>query len=297
MLMINAVKKFYRRCVAMNVSTRTIDTYRYQIKRFILMTGISDLSDVTRDTMYKLFADMREKGYAPDTIRGEYVALHTMFNFLYEEGDIDFNPMDGIKKPKLPKVYARTFTVEEMTRILGFYANKSDEISIRNHAIISLLFGTGIRKGELLRLTVLDIHLDESYVTVNGKGNKQRIIPLTQSIKRSLKRYLGVRHSNVCPFLFITRDGSAIKDGCLREVFRRLKEELGMSGKRFSPHTIRHTFAKMFLLNGGDLFALQKILGHEDISTTKMYVDYTEKEMNVQMQQCSPLENHRWTYF
>ena len=297
MLMSSAVKKFYTRCVAMNVSTRTIDTYRYHIERFIRMTGTTDLSSVTRDTFFQLFADMREKGYAPDTIRGEYVALHAMFKYLYEEGYIPNNPMDRIKKPKLPKKFARTFTVEETTKILEFYANKSDEISIRNNAVIALLFGTGIRKGELLGLSVLDVNLGERILTVTGKGNKQRVIPLTKSVCRSLRRYMDVRRGNNYPYLFITRDGGRMSDGCLREIFRTLKSELNMSGNRFSPHTVRHTFAKLFLLNGGDLFALQKILGHEDISVTRMYVDYTEKEMNVQMEQCSPLENHRWTYF
>ena len=297
MQMNSGVKKFYTRCIAMNISTKTIEQYSFQIERFIRMTGITDLSEVKRETLYQFFANMNEKGYAPWTIRSQYVALHTMFNYLYEEGDISCNPMDGIKKPKLPKLFARTFTVEEAGKILQFYANRSDEIGLRNNAVINLLFGTGIRKGELLNLTVLDINLSECYITVVGKGEKQRIIPLTKSLRRCLKRYLAVRKESNYPNLFITRDGGKMTDGCLREIFRTMRSELNMSGNRFSPHTIRHTFAKLFLLNGGDLFALQKILGHEDITTTRMYVEYTEKEVSTQMDKCSPLENHRWSYF
>ena len=293
----SGVQKFYTRCIAINVSTKTIDTYRFHIERFLKMANISDLSNVTRESLLAFFARMREKGYAPWTIRGQYVALHTMFKYLYEEGDIPENPMDRIPKPKLPKEYARTFTVAEVSKILGVFSSRTDELGLRNYAIISLFFGTGIRKGELLRLTVLDVNLKERIMTVNGKGNKQRIVPLTKSLCRTLKRYIEARGHSFCPFLFLTRDGSGITDGCVMEIFKFIKNELNLSGKRVSPHTMRHTFAKMFLLNGGNLFALQRILGHEDIATTRMYIDYTEKEMNVQMEQCSPLENHRWTYF
>lgn len=293
----SGVQKFYHRCVAMNMSTRTIDTYRYRITRFLKFINGRDLSEVTPDMMYAFFAKARDDGYSPETIRGEFTCLHAMFKFLYEEGDLPSNPMERIKKPKLPKVYARTFTVEEISRILGVFSNRNDTIGLRNFAIVSLLFGTGIRKGELLRLTVLDVNIKERIMTVNGKGNKQRIVPLTKSLCRTLKRYIEARGHSFCPFLFLTRDGGGITDGCVMEIFKYIKNELNLSGKRVSPHTMRHTFAKMFLLNGGNLFALQRILGHEDIATTRMYVDYTEKEMNVQMEQCSPLENHRWTYF
>ena len=83
----------------------------------------------------------------------------------------------------------------------------------------------------------------------------------------------------------------------MREVFKYVGNETNLSQIRLSPHTWRHTFAKMFLLNGGNLFALQKILGHEDISTTKMYVDYTNLEIETQMQQSSPVENRRWSWY
>ena len=297
MLMVRAIENFYTRCIAINVSTRTIDTYRYTLKRFMEMTGKTDLSEIDSGVLFQFFADMRQKGYAPDTISGQYRALRTFFKYLYDNGHIPRNPMDGIKKPKMPKVFARTFTIQEITKIMDVFANKSDEIGLRNYAIISVLFGTGIRKGELLGLTILDVNMAESILTVTGKGNKQRIIPITGVLKRTLKRYMGVRRGDNCPFLFVTRDGDRMTEGCLMEIFKTVKNETGIKGSRVSPHTMRHTFAKMFLLNGGDLFALQKVLGHEDISTTRMYVDYTEKEMSVQMQQCSPLENHRWTYF
>ncbi len=300
-----AINKFYRRCVAMNMSENTIVNYRYQFKAladYFSTKNIVRMENVTPDDVRGYLAHMRVKGYAPDTIKDRYVGLSALFNFLCEDGLLVNNPVKAVKRPKLPKIPARTFTATEIQKILGFF-NEGSFTFLRNKLIVYTLFGTGIRKAELLGITVFSLHLDEQYMTIIGKGNKQRQVPLSQQLTKLLRKYLEKRievllHNAIeTPVLLISKYGKPLTNGGLQEVFRKLKDGTGIRGRRCSPHTFRHSFAKNFLLNGGNLFALQEILGHEDISTTRIYVEYNQKEMSEQMNNFSPLENSKWSYF
>ena len=299
-----AINRFYRRCVAMNMSENTITNYRYQFKAladYFSTQGIMLMENVTSDDVRGYLAHMRAKGYAPDTIKDRYVGLATLFNFLCEDGLLMSNPVKTVKRPKLPKIPARTFTATEIQKILAFY-NEGSFTFLRNKLIMYILFGTGIRKSELLGLTVFSLHLDEQYMTIIGKGNKQRQVPLSPQLTKLLRKYLDRRaevllHNAIeTSVLLISKYGKPLTDGGLQEVFRKMKDKTNITGRRFSPHTFRHSFAKNFLLNGGNLFALQEILGHEDVSTTRVYVEYTQQEIAEQMKNFSPLENSRWSY-
>jgi len=167
-----------------------------------------------------------------------------------------------------------------------------------------VLFGTGMRRSELLGLSVLDVHFDENLITVLGKGNKERSIPMSAYLKRVLKKYLVLRESlckeqvaTFTPALIVNQKGDKLTVHGIDTVFRQLKENLQIPKGRLSPHTWRHTFAKSFLLNGGDVFSLQRILGHEDISTTQIYIEYTLSELKVQNDKFNPLDNSRWQYY
>ena len=173
---------------------------------------------------------------------------------------------------------------------------------VRNKTILYLLYGTGIRKAELLGLTVFSLHLDMCSMTIIGKGEKEREVPLSPVLVKLLRIYLGQRekillsHKIETSSLIVTKYGRPLSDGGLREVFRELKNKAGICGLKVSPHTMRHSFAKNFLLNGGNLFALQEVLGHEDVSTTRIYVDYNKLELGQQMKNFCPLDNSKWSY-
>ena len=299
-----AVNRFYRRCVAMNVSENTLTNYHYQFKAladYFSTKNIVRIENVTSDDVRGYLAYMRMKGYAPDTIKDRYVGLSAFFNFLFKDGLLTSNPVAAVKSPKLPNIPARTFTATEIQKIITFF-NEDSFIFLRNKLIIYILFGTGIRKTELLEITVFSLHLDERFMTIIGKGNKLRKVPLSPQLITLLRKYLAKRaevllaNAIETSILIIGKYGKPLTDGGLQEVFRKLKAGTGIGGRRFSPHTFRHTFAKNFLLNGGNLFALQEILGHEDISTTRIYIEYSQQEMSEQMRNFSPLENSKWSY-
>lgn len=300
----DAITRFYRRCSAMGVSENTITNYRYQAKallKFFYAREIFFVENITPDDIRAYLAYMRDCGYAPDTIRDRFNGMSTLFRFLCEDGVLVQNPATPVKKPKLPKIHARTFTTTELQKILSFY-NEKTFAGLRNKVIMYILYGTGIRRAELLGLTMFSLHLDEGVMVIIGKGNKQRTVPLSPQIEKLLRKYKKARsevlldNNTETSALIIGKWGKPLTEGGLRAVFKELKEGTGIGGHRLSPHTFRHTFAKNFLLNGGNLFALQEILGHEDVSTTRIYVEYNKEELSHQMTHFSPIENSKWSY-
>lgn len=299
-----ALNLFYRRCLAKGLSDNTISYYRYSLVPFGVFMGnqgLEDMEEVREDTIIQYLATLNKK-YNPVTVADRYIAVKAFFGYLSRAGHILVSPVAKISKPKTPKVYARTFTNKEVQLILSAF-NKDEFIGYRNYVIMCILFSTGMRRAELLGLTVFDIHLDVDIISVIGKGNKQREIPISPLLKRVLRRYLGLRESYCketsysSPALIVTKSGSKMSISGFNQIFRKLKEDLKIPKGRLSPHTWRHTFSKAFLLNGGNLFALQKLLGHEDISTTRVYVDYTSGEMKTQNDKFNPLDNSRWQYY
>lgn len=305
-----ALNTFYRHCVSSNLACSTLDNYRRNLLPFVSFLSqwpgqMADVKTITPETILKYLEYLRQKALAGVTVADRYMVLKVFFNFLLEWEYIETSPMARIRKPKVPKRCARTFTTKEVLAILQSF-DKNTFLGYRNYTMMCLLFSTGMRKTELLRLSVSDIHLQECFLVVaHGKGDKSREIPLGLTIRRILKKYLRDRvellqeHGAFTSQLFITYYGTPINHGGMNAVFKQLKEHLrglGIPEKRLSAHTWRHTFAKTFLLNGGDLFTLQKILGHEDVSTTRIYVEYTNKEMKVQNDRYNPLDNNQWQY-
>lgn len=184
-----AINKFYRRCSATGLSENTIINYRYRFKtilRFFYAKDISCVEKITPDDVRAYLANMRNRGYAPDTTRDRFNGVSTFFSFLCEDGVLIQNPAKPVKKPKLPKIPARTFTTSELQKILGYY--KGDTFtSLRNRLILYTLYGCGLRKAELLGLTIFSLHLDEGYMSIIGKGNKQRNVPITPLLEKMLR--------------------------------------------------------------------------------------------------------------
>lgn len=300
---------FYRRCIGLNLSRSTLENYRKHLTDYLLFLSqtmdIETIAETTENTILQYLKSLKGRGLSPVTVLDRFIVLRVFYSFLVEWGYLESNPMEHLKKPKVPKRHARTFTTSEIMAILKSY-DKTTFLGYRNYTIMCVLFSTGIRKTELLKLSVLDIHLQECFLVVlHGKGDKTREIPIGLSLRRILKKYLRDReevlqeHSSFTSQFLVTFSGKPLTASGLDTVFKRLKESmkgLGIPERRLSAHTWRHTFAKTFLLNGGDLFTLQQILGHEDVSTTRIYVEYTNKEMKVQNDKYNPLDNHQWQY-
>ncbi len=301
----HAIQSFYHRCIAINVANATLRNYRSffsGFNKYLTKFEVENLEQIDRQLIRNYFVYLRQNDLSPITVQDRFRILRTFFNYHVSEGNIIISPLEGVVKPRIPKVHARTFNNEEIKAILTYFP-LDDFLGYRNYTIMCILYSTGIRMNELLNLTVFDVRMDIDTMTVLGKGSKERILPISRILKKVLGKYLREREiytrntKYTTPYLIINRNGNKFTQAGIQVIFNQLKDNLGFPRKRLSSHTWRHTFAKNFLLNGGNVFALQKLLGHEDIETTRIYVEYTEKEMKIQNDNFNPLDNNRWQYY
>ena len=200
-------------------------------------------------------------------------SLRSFFNWCIEEGDLKDNPCDRIDAPKLGKYLPAVLSVEEVDAIMESVDLKASG-GLRDRAILEVLYGCGLRVSECTGLLLSHVHLDEGYVDVVGKGNKQRIIPLGEMAAEAIRNYLPARPEPAArayeDVLFLNRSGRSLSRV---SVFNLVKERAMAAGihKEISPHTFRHSFATHLIEGGADLRIVQEMLGHESILTTEIY--------------------------
>ena len=189
------------------------------------------------------------------------------------EGKISENPATMLESPRAGTRLPDVLSVEEIDRIISVIDLSKPE-GQRNKAIIETLYGCGLRVSELINLKLTDIHFEEEYITVTGKGNKQRLIPLNQNTIKQIEYYLQDRNrlktivdQNI---LFLNRRGKKLSRIMIYTIIRELCKLAGIR-KKVSPHTFRHSFATHLVQGGADLRAVQEMLGHESILTTEVY--------------------------
>jgi integrase/recombinase XerD len=199
--------------------------------------------------------------------------IRAYFRFLLMDGEINENPATLIESPKLGFRLPEILSVAEIDSMIG-QIDLSKPEGHRNKAIIETLYGCGLRVSELVNLRLTDIHAEEGYIIVTGKGNKQRLVPISNTALREIGNYMNYRNhlpvihdQNV---LFLNRRGSKLTRAM---IFRIIKDLAAMAGimKNISPHTFRHSFATHMIEAGADLRAVQEMLGHESILTTEIY--------------------------
>jgi integrase/recombinase XerD len=271
-----SMTEFIQYKIASGLSQATIDSYCYALRDFVSQGKPA----------MQYFADLRKRGFSATTIRDKYAVISCYFRWCEKKG---YPVQELPKKPALPKQQARCFTEKEISTIIRYLAGKQDFCGIRDYAVICTLLGTGIRKSELLSIS----GIDGDYLTVNGKTGV-RTVPIAAALRNILKKYVIMRNERAnTDKLFITKSGGALSKDGLRAIFTRLSRETGIAGKRFSPHSFRHSFATGFLRNGGDLGSLQRILGHSNISTTAIYLHYDLDSIKNINEKVNPLKNFK----
>ena len=282
------ITSYIRKKTAEGLADATIEGYCYALRDFWHYHG--DSIETTSEDIESYFCYLRSKNYSPATLRDKYAVLHAFFSYATQEGYYSKNPV-RMKKPPMPKIRARCFTDEEIEAIMRYYADRDTFCKLRDYTIISILFSTGIRRAELLNITAVD----GANITVIGKGNKERSIPISNALRQVLREYLPAREKVAvnCPYLIVTQDGKRLTTGGLRAIFTRLSRQTGIAGRRFSSHTWRHTYATQFLRNGGDLLSLQRLLGHADLQTTAIYLHWTDGITAEANRKYNPLDNFK----
>jgi len=250
----------------------------------------------TKAFMEHPFTGPQEKGLTGHTINCYLRAIRATWSWLETEEFIDTNPFDNIKIPKPPKKVIMPFDEEQIRALLSVIDTKSP-IGFRDWTIILTLLDTGIRVTELTELKLKDVSLVQRYLKIHGKGNKERIVPFGISIQKALAKYINKYRPtptySLSDNLFLTRDGMPLTPNRVQSIIELYASRSNIQGVRASPHTFRHTFAVSYLRNGGDVFTLQRILGHETLDMVRNYVCLAQSDLQEAHLRCSPVDNLR----
>jgi len=233
---------------------------------------------------------------SPLSVHGYARTIKVFWSWLWAEGYISQNPMARLRMPKTPQKLSPTLSREQVQRLLDSLDRKTTE-GYRNHTIILLLFDTGIRLSELTGLRLECVDFAQSFLTVNGKGSRERTVPFGNQVRRALWRYI----ANFRPEpefqqfhqVFLSSQGIPLKPRSIQSMLKRLGKRAGISEVRCSPHIFRHSFAKHYLLSGGDVFSLQRILGHSSLEVVKLYINLASSDISDQHRRFSPVDNMR----
>ena len=270
-------------------STNTLEAYRRDLDD--ALEALSDrpggLAGASSDAIRDYLDGIAGRGFAASSQARKLSALRQFFKFLYAEGhrpDDPSGPVDGPRKGQsLPKVLSEAQTTAMLDRAAAEAAN-GDFAALRLHALVEVLYATGLRVSELVALPVTVALRDERFFVVRGKGGKERMVPLSGKARSAMASWLAARNAE--PKLAETAwlFPSASESGHLpRQVFARelkgLAARAGIAAAKVSPHVIRHAFASHLLQNGADLRAVQELLGHSDISTTQIYTHVLEERL------------------
>ncbi len=263
--------------VELNYSLNTIDSYILDIKQFldILDKNLKEIKDDDLNIYLKFLND----NFKINTRSRKLSSLKTFYKFLKEEYSI-INIFEKIKNPKKEKKIPKYFSQKELAILLDSIEPVSD-IDKRDRAMLELLYASGMRISELLSLKVFDLKLDEKFVSVIGKGNKQRIIPINTSSINAVNDYMKVRinfmdkDTNV---LFLNKRGTQMTRQGFTKILKNRALLVGITD--ISAHKLRHSIATHLLNNGADLRMIQQFLGHQSITTTEIYTHVNQSKIS-----------------
>ena len=273
----NIIHKYIRYMkLQRNYSGNTLEAYILDINKllkFLNDNGISPEAAKLSDIQC-FAASLHDIGISPRSQCRILSGVRAFYKYLYLDGYIKDDPTELLESPKLGDHLPEVLTTEEVDR-LEQAIDLSKWEGQRNKAIIEVLFSCGLRVSELVNLKMSALYLDEQFVRITGKGNKERLVPISENAIKQLKYWFIDRsHMNIKPgeedYVFLNRRGAHLTRTMILIMIKRLGAEAGIQ-KTISPHTLRHSFATALLEGGADLRAIQSMLGHESIGTTEIY--------------------------
>ena len=268
-------------------SNNTIAAYKNDLGQFIkfLQAGqynINDWSDVTPEIVDEYVQYMKEKAYASSSVARKVAAVKSFFNFLFARGIIEDNPTTNVDSPKVKKRLPQTLSAEDIDKLLQAPRQKRSPKHLRDTALLSMLYSTGMRVTEVVSLRVDDVDLQSNTLSCHGKDEQLRELPLTKDTRDSVAAYLDggrqylVKNKDETA-LFLNHRGQQLTRQGLWLIIKAYAKKANLSGD-VTPHTLRHSFAAHKLDDGSDLQEVQRLLGHANISTTQIYTQLSEEE-------------------
>lgn len=275
-------------------SQNTLTAYENDLDQFILFGKklVEDfcVEEVDYHLIRQWIVSLMDNGISAKSVNRKISTLKTFFKFLMREGVIEKNPTDKIAIPKMGKKLPVFVQEKEMNRLLDGRFFTEDFVGRRDKAVVSLFYGTGIRLSELVGIRFSDLNLNEKMVKVNGKRDKQRLVPFPLEISTVLTDYITLRNE-LFPdsenFLFLTENGDPVYN---KLIYRIVKKQLSLvtTVEKKSPHILRHSYATHLLNRGADLNAIKELLGHANLAATQIYTHTTFEQLKKVYKQAHP---------
>ena len=253
-----------------------------KLVRYLVDAGVG-VEHATTDDLERFVCTLQDIGIQPRSQARIISGVKRFYKFLRQEGYMESNPTELLLTPNIGHHLPEVLTIDEIDRMIGAIDMSKAE-GQRNRAIIETLYGCGLRVSELVNLPLSQLYVEERYVVIQGKGNKQRIVPISPVALEQINLYLEQTRSHQVAqrgsedILFLNRRGAKLTRQMIFHIVKQLCELAGVR-KVISPHTLRHSFATHLLEGGANLRAIQQMLGHESITTTEIYVHIDRSQL------------------
>lgn len=290
---LDIIKRFRRYLrLERSYSENTVEAYMRDIDKLTSsLPGDKDVTKVTREDLQAFLASLFDLGISPRSQARILSGIRTFYKYLCLDGYVEQDPTELIESPKLGEHIPEVLSVEEID-MLEAAIDLSQPEGQRNKAIIEVLFSCGLRVSELVNLQMSNLYLEEGYIRVIGKGNKERLVPISNRAIDELRYWFIDRNAmQIKPgeqdYVFLNRRGAHLTRTMILIMIKRLGIAAGIK-KTISPHTLRHSFATSLLEGGADLRSIQAMLGHESIGTTEIYTHLDMSHLRDDILNCHP---------
>lgn len=277
-----------------NYSENTIEGYLHDVAllgEFLDGKG-RDIKSVEEADLHEFLATLRDMGIGVRSQARVIAGIRGFFRYLRLEGVLEANPAELLDSPRLPLHLPEVLSVEEIDAMIkAIPADKKE--SLRNETIIEMLYGSGLRVSELVDLRISRFNFTEGFVIVEGKGSKERVVPVSPRAMELIRLWMDQRQQlDIAPadsdILFLNRRGRRLTRVMVFYIVRDLASLAGIK-RKISPHTLRHSFATHLLEGGANLRNIQELLGHESVTTTELYVHLDRRHLRATLEQYHPL--------
>ncbi len=267
--------------VEKGLSLNTISSYKndiYKFDRHLTELG-KNIAGFNRKDLLAYLNDLRDSGIQTPTIARNIASLRGLCRFMLTEGLIEEDPLENLSSPKGWKHLPKVLGVDDVIALVE--KPEGNKYSLRDKAMLELLYSSGLRASEIINMKVNDINFEAGFITVMGKGSKERVIPVNERAMKALEKYIKelrpqLHKRKTTQYLFLARGGRPLTRQRLWQLLKLYSDGICSN---ISPHTLRHCFASHLLEGGADLRALQKMLGHADIATTQIYTKVTPEKL------------------
>jgi len=277
-------------------SGNTIQAYRndlYQLEDYLRADkNFDDANDLDSTTLSNFVLTLQEKSYTRSTIARKIASIKSFLAFLVREGILHQNPSDNLSAPKIGRTLPTPISEEEINKLLDSAGAGQSPESLRDKAMLEILYATGMRVSEMVSLDQNDINLSEGYVKCMGKGAKERLIPIHDSANQAITAYIDIARPNLIgnprePALFVNQRGERLTRQGFWLILKDHAQRAGIQSP-VTPHTLRHSFATHMLQGGASLRQVQEFLGHSSIASTQIYTLLTNTHLRSEFEKAHP---------